>query len=183
MQRPRNRSGFTLIEMLIYMALFAVLAALIGPLLKGGLNVTEATAQMTQSAQSAQRALEWIKRDMRCASEVELNSVELPSGPVPVMLRYDDGKTVAYTIKDKTITRIEVPAGATLWGDWEPPIQWIGWPASGDFASLRVEPVPDSNRVYRIDLAAQIRRTTSGKKKYKKPGFTTAVQVRGKEGQ
>ena len=178
MKAPRNRNGFTLIEMLVYMNLFALLAVLVVPLLKGGLDLTKATAEVTRSAQSAQKAFEWIRRDMRCASAVEFRTVELPSGPVPVMLRYDDGTSVAYTIKDQTITRIKVPEGEKLWEDWEPPIQWVGWPASGKFTKLKVEPVPDAERVYRIDLTARIRRAGAGSKEYKEPVFTTAVQVR-----
>lgn len=173
MRTHRTRSGVTLVELMAYLGIFFVVMLFLGPLLSDGLHLSETTTRITRAARSARSALDSIRRDIRCAE-----AVELPSGPVPLITRFEDGTATAYAIRDRTITRIRIPAGSTLSADDAPPDKWAQTLAAGDFTALKVERVPNAARLYRIDLTARIRRTAPDTDQFETTTFTTAVQHR-----
>ncbi|MEF8788280.1 MAG: hypothetical protein V5A84_04350 [Planctomycetota bacterium] len=171
-----DRKGLSLVEILGYMALFALLSSLMVPILMRALDLCSATAQSTRISRASQAALEHMCRDVRCASEIELNAVELPSGTAPIRLRLPDGTAVVYAITGSSFTRIRIPEDENLPSGEKPPAMWTDAPVTGKFADLKVTRVPQADRVYRITLTAQVRRGPA--KKYGKAPFTTAVQMR-----
>ena len=176
MNASLDRKGYSLVEVLGYMSLFALLSALMVPLLMKALDLCDAAAQTTRIARASQDALQRMCRDVRCASEIELEAVELPSGTAPVRLRFPDGTAVVYAITNSSFTRIRIPEGENLPSGEEPPARWVDAPVTGNFADLKVRPVPEADRVYRIRLTAKVRRGPA--EKYGKAPFTTAVQMR-----
>jgi hypothetical protein len=159
-----------------YVGVFSVVMAFLGPLFVEGLHLSEATTRITRASRSARTVLDRICRDIRRAE-----AVDLPSGSVPLITRFQDGTATAYAVREHTITRIRIPAGSSLPADALPPENWAETLAAGDFTALTVERIPHADRVYRIDLTARIKRTAPDRQQFETATFTTAVQQRREE--
>ena len=92
----RNKTGFTLVELTVVVALEAVIAVMAMWLLLFGTQTTVSTTMLNRFDRSAQAKLERIKNDVRGARSISVN----PAGEELKVVRMD-GPTVTYEYRDK----------------------------------------------------------------------------------
>jgi prepilin-type N-terminal cleavage/methylation domain-containing protein len=94
----RRCPGFTFVEVLVALALFGIVAAVLLPNLSGGIRLFSQTKKESKLVYEAQSILEQIKSDVFLGKTVESRSV----GNAIVEVSESDGvMTVAVTIKEE----------------------------------------------------------------------------------
>src|SRR5258705_238191 len=96
MQRENRNSGFTLIELMVSMALGLLVMAALGTLFKSGMDATLVVTQRAELQQNMRAAIELLSKDIGMAgSGLPAGGVQLPSGAGSVVSQYgcDQGGT------------------------------------------------------------------------------------------
>src|SRR6266403_1318920 len=89
MQRANRNSGFTLIELMVSVALGLIVMAALGSLFKSGMDATFVVTQRAELQQNMRAAIELLSKDISMAgSGLPSGGVQLPSGAGSVVSRY-----------------------------------------------------------------------------------------------
>ncbi len=143
MRIRRNKSGFTLVEILVSMAITAALLAAVAAALQASISSYQENQKIAAATQTARTVLSRMMRDIRTADAVETTSFSVtvipPSNPDGLqMIRYEspyDGKLHYYrTVNGDTSEYI-------LIGD-EEPISVESFHASRGITSSSSPPPP-----------------------------------------
>jgi type II secretory pathway pseudopilin PulG len=137
-----RRRGIAMIELLIYMAAFAVLSIVVAITTTQAHDVYARTRKALDDLERAGRCLTDLKRDLRYG--VGVNPPAAPGGKLSVILL--DGSTATYAVdlQSGELTRAS-PGGITAYGD-----------SVGAVALTEIEP-----RLWRIDLTVRKRNPDS----------------------
>ena len=76
--RLGNQEGFSLIEMIITMAVMLIVTAAIASLVKSSISIATATYELTDAQESLRTAQEFINRDLMSAGDGLRNMANIP---------------------------------------------------------------------------------------------------------
>ncbi len=155
----QSQKRFTLIEMMVYMGLFAIIIVMLGPLLAGGLYLSEATGRLMDCTKSTNSAFEYLKRGLRRGSDIKCTSGETSHNDIPLLIRGNDGREKGFMIRNKSLVQVNIPEDAALHTQEDIPKAWMKPVVAGRFTGLKVAHIPGTHRVYRITLTAEVKRT------------------------
>jgi prepilin-type N-terminal cleavage/methylation domain-containing protein len=89
MQRPNRKRGFTMVELLLAIALGLMVMAALTSLFKSGMDVTFVVTQRAELQQNMRAAIELLSKDISMAgSGLPSGGVQLPSGGGSVVSRF-----------------------------------------------------------------------------------------------
>jgi len=154
MTRASRRAGFSLMELLVYITILAVLMNILTPLMMRAWQVSAAAQQTARLVQQAELALEVIGKDLRRAAEVTTTG-DVPAAGARMSVRFPDGSGAAYALVGERLVRYELGPGAGA-DDLPAGAELRGRTLAGSFKDLSVSPVAGARRVWRVDLEAQV---------------------------
>lgn len=111
---PRRRSGFSLIEMLVVMAVSSVVIGMMITMLRLMLDTERSIGNSSQYALTVSRVSQTFRNDVHNAHTSARNDQE-PADALE--LQFIDNSTVSYTANDHVLTRIKTDSNQTAHRD------------------------------------------------------------------
>lgn len=107
-RRPINRSGFTLVELVVVIMCLSVLLSLLGTLLWSVFRIQAAATASFEQLQAEARLADQFRDDVAAARDSPDLAADFQASPLCIILRGQDNVVVVYRFLENRIDRSEM---------------------------------------------------------------------------